>query len=82
MVLKADHILEAERFAELGGQFHGLVIDRIGPVEADEWGSPIVAAEELRHGHDPQGVIGIVRTEEDRDLELDIDAQTIEQEAK
>ena len=35
VMLEADHFLEAERLPKIGGQFHGLVIDRVRPVESD-----------------------------------------------
>ena len=81
-MLEAHHILEAERLAELGGQFHGLVVDRIRPVEADQRAAAVVAAEQLGGHHDPQRVVGIVAAEEDRDLELVVDAHLVQQETQ
>ena len=37
VMLEADHVLEAEFFAKLGGQFHSLVVDRVRPIESDKW---------------------------------------------
>jgi len=82
VMLEADHLLEAERLPEFGGQLHGLVVDRVRPVESDQRTGPVVAAEEFRHGHDPQRVVRVVRAEEDRDLEVDVHAQFVEQETE
>ena len=82
VMLEAHHFLEAERLAEFSGQFHRLVVDRVRPVESDQRTCAVFAAEEFCHRHDPQRVVGIVRAEEHGDLELDVYAQAIEQEAE
>ncbi len=66
MVLEADHFLKTQLLAELGGDLHRLVIDRIAPVETDQWRSSIIAREQFGADQSPQPGIRIVVAHETR----------------
>ena len=60
MVFETHHVFETQLFTELGCDLHGLVIDRVAPVETDQGRGPVIAGEELRADQSPQSSIGII----------------------
>ena len=79
VMLKTNDILKSQFLAELGGDLHGLVVYRIAPVETDQRRRTIITGEELCAQQRPQCRIGIVVAHKDRDLELDVNAQPVQQ---
>ena len=79
VVLEPDRVLEPERPPDLGRDLEGLVVDRVAPVEPDERRRAVLAGEQLGPQERPQAGERVVVAHEDRDLELDVDAQAVEQ---
>ena len=79
VMLEAYHVLEAERFAELRRDLHRLVVDRVAPVETDQRRGAVITGEQFRADQRPQPGVGVVIAHEDRNLELDVHAQAVEQ---
>ena len=79
VVLEPDDVLEPERPPDVGRDLDRLVVDRVAPVEAAQRRAAVVAGEQLGADQRPQGRIRVVVAHEHADLELDVDAQPVEQ---
>ena len=79
MMLETHDILETQFLAELCGDLHGLIVDRVAPVEANQRRGIVIAGEELGANKRPQRRVGVIIAHENRDFEFDIDTQAVEQ---
>ncbi len=79
VMLESNHILKAQRFANLRRDLDRLVVGRVAPIETDERRRAIIAGKQLRADESPQTGVRIVVAHEHRNFKFNINAESVEQ---